>query len=148
MKGQYFSFDALMGAFMYIIALITFFSFWYYVSTQSTTNMDMLRKEAIRISYLLLSSSSNYSIINDPLSFTYDTTTKEKAREKIESLDATTPYCLKVVYFNPSNNNEGEIYDGCANHEIYYTLYRGINVRKGSYTFGTILKISLGKPSK
>lgn len=55
MKGQYFSFDAIIAAVIFVLALMALLSYWYAVKNYLDSQNDELEKEAIRISNLLLS---------------------------------------------------------------------------------------------
>ncbi len=57
MKGQYFSFDAIIASVIFVMALIALLSYWYAVKNYLESQNDELEKEAIRISNLLLSPS-------------------------------------------------------------------------------------------
>ena len=55
MKGQYFSFDAIIGASIFILTLVAIFSYWYGVSNSIEQQQSILAKEAIRIADILYS---------------------------------------------------------------------------------------------
>ena len=55
MKGQYFSFDAVIGASIFILTLIAIMSYWYGVSNSMEQQQSSLAKEAIRIADILYS---------------------------------------------------------------------------------------------
>lgn len=55
MKGQYFSFDAIVGASIFILTLVAIFSYWYGVSNSIEQQQSILAKEAIRIADILYS---------------------------------------------------------------------------------------------
>jgi len=55
MKGQYFSFDAIVGASIFILTLVAIFSYWYGVSSSIEQQQSTLAKEAIRIADILYS---------------------------------------------------------------------------------------------
>ena len=55
MKGQYFSFDAIVGASIFILTLVAIFSYWYGVSNSIEQQQSVLAKEAIRIADILYS---------------------------------------------------------------------------------------------
>ena len=50
MKGQYFSFDAIIGAVIFVLALVALLSYWHSVRSFLDYQNDPLTKEAIRIS--------------------------------------------------------------------------------------------------
>lgn len=55
MKGQYFSFDAIVGASIFILTLIAIMSYWYGVSNSIEQQQSSLAKEAIRVADILYS---------------------------------------------------------------------------------------------
>ncbi len=55
MKGQYFSFDAIVGASIFILTLVAIFSYWYGISNSIEQQQSILAKEAIRIADILYS---------------------------------------------------------------------------------------------
>ena len=57
MKGQYFSFDAIIGASIFILTLIAILSYWYGVSNSIEQQQTVFSREAIRIADLLYSPS-------------------------------------------------------------------------------------------
>lgn len=57
MKGQYFSFDAVIGASIFILTLVAIMSYWYGVSSSIEQQQSVLAKEAIRIADILYSPS-------------------------------------------------------------------------------------------
>ena len=52
-KGQYFSFDAIIAAVIFILALVALLSYWHSVKSYLDYQNDPLSKEAIRVSNLL-----------------------------------------------------------------------------------------------
>ncbi len=76
MKGQYFSFDAIIGGIIFILTAMALFSYWNGVNSSLDQNHDLLAREAFRISEMLFTpadpglsvdwrdSHLNYSIID------------------------------------------------------------------------------------
>lgn len=58
MKGQYFSFDAVIGFTIFILVLMTILSYWYSATSYFHTVENPMNKEAYRISEIVLSDSS------------------------------------------------------------------------------------------
>jgi hypothetical protein len=58
MKGQYFSFDAIIGAVIFVLALVALLSYWHSVRSFLDYQNDPLTKEAIRISNSLFTPPS------------------------------------------------------------------------------------------
>lgn len=53
MKGQYFSFDAIIAAVIFVLALVALLSYWHSVRSFLDYQNDPLTKEAVRVSNLL-----------------------------------------------------------------------------------------------
>jgi hypothetical protein len=53
MKGQYFSFDAIIAAVIFIMALVALLSYWHSVKSYLDYQSDPLAQEAVRVSNLL-----------------------------------------------------------------------------------------------
>ena len=58
MKGQYFSFDAIIASVIFVLALVALLSYWHSVRSFLDYQSDPLSKESIRISNLLFTPSS------------------------------------------------------------------------------------------
>lgn len=58
MKGQYFSFDAIIAAVIFVLALVALLSYWHSVRSFLDYQNDPLTKEAIRVSNLLFAPPS------------------------------------------------------------------------------------------
>lgn len=54
-KGQYFSFDAMIAAIIFILTLVSLLSYWHSVRLSLENQHDIFLKDAFRISELLLS---------------------------------------------------------------------------------------------
>jgi len=54
MKGQYFSFDAIIASVIFVLALVALLSYWHSVRSFLDFQNDALSKDAIRVSNLLL----------------------------------------------------------------------------------------------
>jgi len=53
LKGQYFSFDAIIGGVIFILTAMALFSYWYGISGTLDQGHEMLAKEAFRISEMI-----------------------------------------------------------------------------------------------
>jgi len=53
MKGQYFSFDAIIASVIFVLALVALLSYWHSVKSFLDYQNDQLSKDAVRISNLL-----------------------------------------------------------------------------------------------
>lgn len=80
MKGQYFSFDAIIGASIFILTLVAIFSYWYGVSNSIEQQQSTLAKEAIRIADIL------YSPTEIPYGLTVNWSDRHLVWEKIDGL--------------------------------------------------------------
>jgi hypothetical protein len=58
MKGQYFSFDAIIAAVIFVMALVALLSYWHSVKSYLDYQADPLSREAVRISNLLFTPPS------------------------------------------------------------------------------------------
>ncbi len=54
LKGQYFSFDAIVGGTIFILTAIALFSYWNGINSSFDQGHDMLSREAFRVSETLL----------------------------------------------------------------------------------------------
>jgi hypothetical protein len=80
MKGQYFSFDAVIGASIFILTLVAIMSYWYGVSGSIEQQQSMLAKEAVRVADIL------YSPLKVPYGVSLGWNDKRISREKVEML--------------------------------------------------------------
>lgn len=80
MKGQYFSFDAIIGASIFILTLVAIFSYWYGVSNSIEQQQSALATEAIRIADIL------YSPTEVPYGITVNWSDKHLYVPKVEGL--------------------------------------------------------------
>lgn len=58
MKGQYFSFDAIIAAVIFVMALVALLSYWHSVKSYLDYQTDPLSRDAVRISNLLFTPPS------------------------------------------------------------------------------------------
>ncbi len=80
MKGQYFSFDAIIGASIFILTLVAIFSYWYGVSNSIEQQQTVYAKEAIRIADIL------YSPTEVPYGITVNWSNKHINLSKVNAL--------------------------------------------------------------
>jgi hypothetical protein len=74
MKGQYFSFDAIIASVIFVLALVALLSYWHSVRSFLDFQNDALSKDAVRVSNLIFtppSPSSNCADI-ERLGFAFD----------------------------------------------------------------------------
>lgn len=55
MKGQYFSFDAIVASVIFIMAIVALLSYWHTVKSYLDSQNDQISKDALKISGLLFS---------------------------------------------------------------------------------------------
>ncbi|MEW5996234.1 MAG: hypothetical protein AB1657_01420 [Candidatus Micrarchaeota archaeon] len=53
LKGQYFSFDAIIGGVIFILTAMALFSYWYGITSAFDQRHELLAKEAFRVSEIL-----------------------------------------------------------------------------------------------
>jgi hypothetical protein len=58
MKGQYFSFDAIIASVIFVLALVALLSYWHSVRSFLDFQNDALSKDAVRVSNLLFTPAS------------------------------------------------------------------------------------------
>jgi hypothetical protein len=81
MKGQYFSFDAVIGASIFILTLVAIMSYWYGVSSSIEQQQSSLAKEAMRVADIVYSPAEEV-----PYGITMGWDDKRINREKVEYL--------------------------------------------------------------
>jgi hypothetical protein len=67
MKGQYFSFDAIIGAVIFVLAMVALLSYWHSIRSFLDYQNDPLSRDAVRVSNLLFtppSPSENCTMMN------------------------------------------------------------------------------------
>ncbi len=76
MKGQYFSFDAIIAAVIFVMALVALLSYWHSVKSYLDYQTDPLSRDAVRVSDLLFTppspSADCGSMARLGLSFSWD----------------------------------------------------------------------------
>ena len=114
-KGQSFSFDAIIAAIIFIVAIFSFFNFLLFYQANYDYKKDIMDKEMIKLSTLLMSNDSTYGIMD---SVTANRIIAEDDMDtRIKNVDDTTPYniCIKIsdpstdpalVTYHPSDCNK------------------------------------------
>ncbi len=64
LKGQYMSFDAIIGALIFMIIFILIISYWQSLYSKDKIEIEILNQESIRISSILLSNDRSFSILS------------------------------------------------------------------------------------
>jgi hypothetical protein len=116
LKGQSFSFDAIIAAIIFVVAIFSFFSFLLFSQATNDYKKDIIDKEMIRVSALLMSEDPVYGIMDSAISNRImaetgmDPLTDMNAR--IKNVDDTSPYgiCIQIrgpvrTTFHPSDCN-------------------------------------------
>ena len=93
MKGQYFSFDAIIGFTIFILILMTILSYWYSATSYFNTIENPMNKEAYRISEIILSDSSLGCVSGEVLSIS-------RCENLLGGMDADR---LRRAYYSPYN---------------------------------------------
>ncbi len=133
MKGQYFSFDAIIGASIFILTLVAIFSYWYGVSNSIEQQQSALATEAIRIADIL------YSPTEVPYGITVNWSDKHLYVPKVETLcEGDTPaadalgseYAVSIE-FNTREDDVCTWGDQSINSNEIYRMRR-----TGSYLYG------------
>ncbi|MBD3398430.1 hypothetical protein GF412_04365 [Candidatus Micrarchaeota archaeon] len=144
MKGQYFSFDAIVGASIFILTLVAIFSYWYGVSNSIEQQQSTLAKEAIRIADIL------YSPTEVPYGTTVNWSDRHIVWDKVGGLcsgdtnaqDALgSEYGVAIYFTDKEGDNECWWYssnpdEGAVEGEDYIYSNEIYRVRRvGSYLF-------------
>jgi hypothetical protein len=110
LKGQYFSFDAIVGGTIFILTTIALFSYWNGINSSFDQTHDMLAREAFRISETMLTPISpgismgwrdqhiNYSLVDGECDLLLETLEGSGPQEAFGS------GYLVSVYFYEINN--------------------------------------------
>ena len=110
MKGQYFSFDAIVGASIFILTLVAILSYWYGVSNSIEQQQTVYAREATRIADIL------YSPSEIPYGITVNWTDKHINCSKVDTLctggtDAaevlSSEYGVAIHFSTSSGSNDG-----------------------------------------
>ncbi|RME79629.1 MAG: hypothetical protein D6769_01825 [Methanobacteriota archaeon] len=101
MKGQYFTLDVIVAAIMAVISIMLLLGYWQYSLENSPIIQDSLNKQAIRVSQLFFSISSDYSLLEKKGLLINDTAEMEK---RAAALNKTLPYNLCLMLKFPDNS--------------------------------------------
>lgn len=119
MKGQYFSFDAIIAAVIFVMALVALLSYWHSVKSYLDYQNDQLSRDAIRVSNLLFTppapSSDCNSMTRLGLSFAWDdrrinaslldcAETKAASNQTWLKEELSTPFNVSITVKNVSAN--------------------------------------------
>jgi|GEM_PF-6939729 len=94
-KGQSFSFDAIVAAIIFIVAIFSFFNFLLFFQSTYDYKKDIMDKEMIRLSTLLMSNDSTYGIMDNAKANTIIPIDGDMD-SRIAAVDGTTPYNICV----------------------------------------------------
>ncbi|MBI5224034.1 hypothetical protein HY990_06470 [Candidatus Micrarchaeota archaeon] len=105
MKGQYFSFDAIMATVIFLLALVGLLSYWYGVKTYLDYQSEDLSKEAVRVSGLLFGppspSTACTSLTRLGLAISWED--QRLDAQNLACAHSMDPNRLKVVLSTPFN---------------------------------------------
>ena len=110
MKGQYFSFDAIIASVIFVLALVALLSYWHSVRSFLDFQSDALSKDAVKISNNLFMPSSPSSACNDieRLGFAFDWDNRKLNESVIACAEGKNLQWLKNVTG--------------ASHDLYITI--------------------------
>jgi hypothetical protein len=99
MKGQYFSFDAIIASVIFVLALVALLSYWHSVRSFLDYQNDQLSKDAVSISNLLFTppSPSSDCVTMDRLGFAMGWDDRRVDSDVLECALAQDEAWLKVV---------------------------------------------------
>jgi hypothetical protein len=99
MKGQSFSFDAIIAAIIFVVAIFSFFSFLMFSQATNDYGKDIMDKEMIRVSALLMSEDPDYGIMQSAVS--NKILAEMDMDGKITNVAGTSPYRICVQISDP-----------------------------------------------
>jgi hypothetical protein len=101
MKGQYFSFDAVIGATIFILTMMALLSYWYGVSNSFEQTQNALAREAFRISEMMFTPTDR-GLAMGWKDLHYDYSKIEAFCDKDETPREFFPsaYNLTIVFYN------------------------------------------------
>ena len=100
-KGQSFSFDAIIAAIIFIVAIFSFFNFLLFYQATYDYKKDIMDKDMIRLSALLMSNDSTYGIM-DSVTANRIIAEDSTMNTRITDVDGTTPYNICIKIYDPT----------------------------------------------
>jgi hypothetical protein len=152
MKGQYFSFDAIMASVIFVLALVALLSYWHSVRSFLDFQNDQISKDAIKVSNLLFTppTPSADCATMDRLGFALDWNDRRANQSIIDCSKSQsqdwlrsrlgTPYGISIKITNLANGSieyvGGDVPSGTTN---VVKIRRLATVVNGSATSDTYL---------
>lgn len=102
-KGVYFSFDAIIASVIFILAIISLFSYWYSIRETIMAEDSIMKEEALRVSNLLFlpydSGGFGFSLSYEDKSLNVTSIEAYSVRTMEEiKVDVSTPYNLSITF--------------------------------------------------
>ncbi|MEM4295933.1 MAG: hypothetical protein QXI89_00405 [Candidatus Anstonellales archaeon] len=118
-KGQYFSFDVLIAGVIAILAFGALLLYWQYSIEQDPSNIESIRREAIKHMLVLTSENENYSILvnNTPI-LKNDRDIKKSVESYINDFSITGNLCVKIGKQSYGKTDSGECIIGIRQAKI------------------------------
>ena len=114
LKGQYFSFDAIIGGVIFILTAMALFSYWYGISGTLDQRHESLAKEAFRISEML-NTPLDPGLAMDWRDAHLNYSAVEERCDDPSPKDAFGSGYEVTIYFNEVESEpEGEVNEVCA----------------------------------
>ncbi len=149
MKGQYFSFDAIMASVIFVLALVALLSYWHSVRSFLDFQNDQISKDAVRISNLMFTppSPTPDCATMDRLGFALDWA-DQRVNESVVACSGTqsqdwlkqelgTPYNVSIKFTNLANGSVtyigGAVPSGTTNVVKIRRLATVMNGTGGTY---------------
>ncbi|HSB47308.1 MAG TPA: hypothetical protein VLD37_04785 [Candidatus Bilamarchaeum sp.] len=103
MKGQYFSFDAIIASVIFVLALVALLSYWHSVRSFLDFQNDQLTKDAIRVSNLMFTPPSPDTTCGtmDHLGFSVAWDDRRVNESVIECAKIQSPSWIKEKFGTP-----------------------------------------------
>lgn len=149
MKGQYFSFDAIMASVIFVLALVALLSYWHSVRSFLDFQNDQISKDAIKVSNLLFTPASPSSdcATMDRLGLALDWADRRANQSVIDCAKSQsqdwlrsklgTPYGVSIKITNLQNGSTefvgGDVPNGTANVVKIRRLATIMNSTNGTY---------------
>jgi hypothetical protein len=138
-KGQSFSFDAIIGSIIFIVAVFSFLSFVLFFQSSEDYRKDTIDKELMRVSTLLMSEDLTYGIMaSAETNRIIDTGDVEG---KVIAVNGTTPYSM-CVSISRTQNSPTYYPSGC-DQDMANAKFQSRTARIVMLQDGTIVPLSI-----
>ena len=116
LKGQYFSFDAMIGSIIFILAIVTLLSYWHSVDSALEFQTNSIFRDAVRVSDLSFTpGDAGDCNAQNRLGFTESWGSKKISLKKLQCAKTLTPEQVKQKFaesYEISIDVNGEFYIG------------------------------------